>query len=110
MRYGGFIMSIFLMHGLKCKNLCPYDVKGVSSIDLELNISHQLNVIGFFCPVPLAETKKALKNLKRGDVLEVIADDPEALHDIPMLIERLPHSMKIINDQSGEFRFIIEVK
>jgi len=60
--------------------------------------------------VPLAETKKALKNLKRGDVLEVVADDPEALHDISMLIERMAHTMNIINDQSGEFRFIIEVK
>ena len=78
--------------------------------DFNQNISHQLNVIGFFCPVPLAETKKALKNLKRGDVLEVIADDPEALHDIPMLIERMPHTMNVINDKSGEFRFIIEVK
>ena len=82
----------------------------MSGIDLKRNISHQLNVIGFFCPVPLAETKKALKRLKRGDVLEVIADDPEALHDISMLIERMPHSMNMINDTSGEFRFIIEVK
>ena len=52
----------------------------------------------------------ALNDLKRGDVLEVIADDPESLHDIAMLIERLPHLMNIVNDQSGEFRFIIEVK
>lgn len=74
------------------------------------NISHLLNVLGFFCPVPLAETKKALKRLKSGDVLEVIADDPEAVHDISMLIERTQHEMKIIDDQSGEFRFIIEVK
>ena len=82
----------------------------MSGTDLDRNISHQLNVIGFFCPVPLAETKKALNDLKRGDVLEVIADDPESLHDIAMLMERLPHLMNIINDQSGEFRFIIEVK
>ena len=74
------------------------------------DISHYLNVIGFFCPIPLAETKKALQNLKKGDVLEVIADDPEALHDIPMLIERLPHMLQIINEDSGEFRFIIEVR
>ena len=72
--------------------------------------SHQLNVVGFFCPIPLAETKKALQNLKKGDVLEVIADDPESLHDIPMLIERLPHKMSIFNEDSGEFRFIIEVR
>jgi len=73
-------------------------------------ISHHLNVIGFFCPIPLAETKKALHELKKGDVLEVVADDPEALHDISLLMERLPHDMDIIDDSSGEFRFIIEEK
>tara|TARA_B100000768_G_scaffold148939_1_gene143071 strand:+ start:1250 stop:1531 length:282 start_codon:yes stop_codon:yes gene_type:complete len=85
-------------------------VKVVLDSDLSKIISHQINVIGFFCPVPLSETKKALKNLKRGDVLEVIADDPEAVHDISMLIERMPHRMSIIDEQTGEFRFIIEVK
>lgn len=98
------------MHALKCMSFYPCTVKEISDLDMNRNISHHLNVIGFFCPVPLAETKKALNDLKRGDVLEVIADDPEALHDISMLIERLPHLMDIINDQSGEFRFIIEVK
>jgi TusA-related sulfurtransferase len=78
--------------------------------EISKNISHLLNVIGFFCPVPLAETKKALQRLKRGDVLEVIADDPEAVHDISMFIERTQHELNIIDDQSGEFRFIIEVK
>ena len=78
--------------------------------EISKNISHLLNVIGFFCPVPLAETKKALKRLKSGDVLEVIADDPEAVHDISMLIERTQHELNIIDGQSGEFRFIIEVK
>ena len=85
-------------------------MKGMSKQITNKAISHYLNVIGFFCPIPLAETKKALQELKRGDVLEVVADDPEALHDISLLIERLPHDMDIIDDSSGEFRFIIEVK
>ena len=75
----------------------------------EAKVSHQLNVIGFFCPVPLAETKKALKDLKTGDVLEVVSDDPESLHDLPMLLDRMPHMLRGIEDDAGEIRFIIEV-
>jgi tRNA 2-thiouridine synthesizing protein A len=77
--------------------------------DFDGKISHHLNVIGFFCPVPLAETKKALKILKNGDILEVVADDPETLHDLPMLIDRTSHRLRSIEDEAGELRFIIEV-
>ncbi len=77
--------------------------------DFDGKISHHLNVIGFFCPVPLAETKKALKILKNGDILEVVADDPETLHDLPMLIDRTSHGLRSIEDEAGELRFIIEV-
>jgi len=76
----------------------------------EGKISHHLNVIGFFCPVPLSETKKALNDLKKGDILEVVADDPETLHDLPMLIQRMPHLLKSTVENAGEIHFIIEVK
>ena len=47
-------------------------------------ITHHLDVLGFYCPVPLHETKKALQELSVGDVIGVRTDDPETLHDIPM--------------------------
>ena len=73
-------------------------------------ITHQLDVLGFYCPVPLHETKKALQSLSSGDVIGVRADDPEALHDIPMYLGRTEHMLKEIVQDSGEFCFIIEVK
>ena len=59
-------------------------------------ITHQLDVLGFYCPVPLHETKKALQSLSSGDVIGVRADDPEALHDIPMYLGRTEHMLKEI--------------
>ena len=73
-------------------------------------ITHQLDVLGFYCPVPLHETKKALQSLSSGDVIGVRADDPEALHDIPMYLGRTEHMLKEIVQDSGEFCFILEVK
>ena len=39
----------------------------------------------------------------------VIADDPETMHDIPMLIERLGHNLVDVKESAGEIQFIIEV-
>ena len=77
---------------------------------VQTQITHQLDVLGFYCPVPLHETKKALSSLSMGDIIGVRADDPETLHDIPMYLGRTEHILKEIVHDSGEFCFIIEVK
>ena len=71
--------------------------------------THRLDVLGFFCPVPVAEAKQALSSMVEGSVLEVLASDPETLHDIPMMIERTPHHILDVKQRQGEFTFLIEV-
>ena len=73
------------------------------------SITHRLDVLGFHCPVPVAKTRQALEGLVQGSVLEVVADDPETLHDMPMFLGRGPHILLNINEQDGEYRFLIEV-
>ena len=72
--------------------------------------THRLDVLGFFCPVPVAEAKQALSSLSEGSVLEVLASDPETLHDIPMMIERTSHPIVDVKKSQGEFTFLIEVR
>jgi len=74
-----------------------------------LRATHRLDVLGFFCPVPVAKTREALDGLEPGAVLEVLADDPETLHDMPMLIGRGPHNLVGVQEEQGEIRFLIEV-
>ena len=64
---------------------------------------------GFLCPVPVAKTREALEELKAGAVLEVLADDPETLQDMPMLIGRGPHRLVNVRENGGEIRFLIQV-
>ncbi len=71
--------------------------------------THRLDVLGHFCPVPVHQARRSLEKLQGGDVLEVLADDPETLHDVPILIDRLGHRLVDIIKESGEFKFIIEV-
>jgi TusA-related sulfurtransferase len=80
------------------------------SADAQNIPTHRLNVIGFQCPIPVAESKKALQNMKDGDILEVLSDDPETYHDIPLLLMRLNHNLLSIEKNAGEYKFVIEVK
>ena len=71
--------------------------------------THKLDVLGHYCPVPVSQARKALSKLDGGNVLLVISDDPETMHDMPMLIERLGHNLVDVQQSAGEIRFIIEV-
>jgi len=71
--------------------------------------THKLDVLGHYCPVPVSQARKALADLNGGDVLMVIADDPETMHDMPILVDRLGHQLIDVLRSAGEFRFIIEV-
>lgn len=71
--------------------------------------THRLDVLGHYCPIPISQARKSLSGMISGQVLEVLADDPETLHDMPLLLDRLGHRLVDVLKQAGEFRFIIEV-
>tara|TARA_B100000925_G_C21958917_1_gene452452 strand:+ start:713 stop:943 length:231 start_codon:yes stop_codon:yes gene_type:complete len=71
--------------------------------------THKLDVLGHFCPVPVSQARKALLNLVKGDVLMVVADDPETMHDMPVLIDRMGHKLMEVDNSAGEYKFLIEV-
>jgi tRNA 2-thiouridine synthesizing protein A len=45
-----------------------------------------LDLTGLKCPLPALKTRKALKSVKPGDILEVHCTDPLSVIDIPNLI------------------------
>jgi len=42
-----------------------------------------VDTCGLSCPMPLLKTKKAMKGLKAGQVLEILGTDPGSKNDIP---------------------------
>ena len=42
-----------------------------------------LDCIGLYCPMPIYQTAKKIKELKPGQVLEVLADDEGIKADMP---------------------------
>jgi tRNA 2-thiouridine synthesizing protein A len=67
----------------------------------------RIDLIGFLCPIPVHETRRVLKQCDEGEVIEVLCDDPETLHDIPALCDRMGVILERVEEEDGEFRFLI---
>ncbi len=70
-------------------------------------MSRHLDLLGFLCPIPVHETRRVLEGCEDGEVIEVVCDDPETLHDIPALCDRMGVLLKVVEEESGMFRFLI---
>jgi len=44
---------------------------------------------GDTCPVPLIETRKALRKAQAGDIVEVVGTHPSSKKEIPMAVKAL---------------------
>ncbi|HJU85646.1 MAG TPA: sulfurtransferase TusA family protein [Nitrososphaeraceae archaeon] len=67
-----------------------------------------IDVRGLFCPEPVFRTKIEIEKLASGDVLKVLADDPESEEDISRWISRTGHQLLSINKTKNDLEFIIK--
>jgi tRNA 2-thiouridine synthesizing protein A len=67
-----------------------------------------LDLSGLKCPLPALKTRKALKPLNAGDVLEVCCTDPLSVIDIPNLIRETGDKVEITERDERRIVFLIE--
>ena len=48
-----------------------------------MKADESLDCIGMYCPMPIVKTAEKIKQLKTGEVLEVVADDKGIKEDMP---------------------------
>ncbi|MFX1411535.1 MAG: sulfurtransferase TusA family protein [Promethearchaeota archaeon] len=63
---------------------------------------------GLKCPMPVLKTKKELRNLAQGQVIEVIADDVGAKKDIPALLNKTGDELVDLREDNGNLIFVIK--
>jgi tRNA 2-thiouridine synthesizing protein A len=68
----------------------------------------KLDLAGLKCPLPALKTRKALKTLASGDVLEVHCTDPLSVIDIPNLIRETGDKVEITERAENRIVFVIE--
>ncbi len=49
----------------------------------------KIDCTGEICPIPLVETRKALRKAKEGDIIEVTGTDPSSKKEIPMAVKAM---------------------
>jgi len=48
-----------------------------------MNADEKLDCFGLLCPMPIIQTAKKIKEMKRGEVLEVVSTDKGIKEDMP---------------------------
>jgi tRNA 2-thiouridine synthesizing protein A len=68
----------------------------------------KLDLTGLKCPLPALKTRKALKTIAPGDLLEVHCTDPLSVIDIPNLIRETGDKVEITERAESRIVFMIE--
>ena len=67
-----------------------------------------LDCQGLYCPEPVFKTRMELDDLKIGQTLEVLADDPAAGPDIESLVKHLEQQLISISKEGNMVRILIK--
>jgi tRNA 2-thiouridine synthesizing protein A len=70
-------------------------------------ISTTVDARGQSCPGPLVTLHKALRNVQRGDLLELLATDPGARSDVPSWAKLSGNELVESSESDGLLRFVI---
>ena len=62
---------------------------------------------GETCPVPLVETRKALRKAEEGDIVEVIGTHPASKKEIPMAVKSLGLELIDVQEEGELWRIRI---
>lgn len=61
------------------------------------------------CPMPVLKARKALGEMKAGQILEVLATDPSSVPDFKALCEATKHKLVEQTESGGVYRHVIQV-
>ena len=67
-----------------------------------------LDCMGLYCPEPVFKTRLELDELKVGETLEVLADDPAAESDIRSLVKNLGQELVSVTKKGDAVQVLIK--
>ena len=73
-----------------------------------MKADQSLDCVGLYCPMPIVKTSQKIKDLKKGEVLEVIADDKGIKKDMPAWCKSTGNEFLGSEDQGGEIKVYVK--
>jgi TusA-related sulfurtransferase len=68
-----------------------------------MEATKELDTRGLNCPLPILKAKKALAELKTGDVLKVVATDPGSVRDFQAFARQTGNELVEQSEANSEF-------
>lgn len=69
-----------------------------------------LDLKGLSCPLPIAKTARAMRDLAPGTLLEVLATDPGSVPDFQAWVRATGNELVERTEEAGVFRFLLKKK
>lgn len=74
------------------------------------NIAQRVDARGLSCPLPIVRTAIAIKAMRSGELVEVLATDPGSTKDFDAWSRTTGHQLAESSAQNGVFRFVLRRK
>jgi tRNA 2-thiouridine synthesizing protein A len=67
-----------------------------------------LDCVGLYCPMPIVHTARRMKEMKSGQVLEVVADDMGIKEDVPNWCKTTGNECLGIEEDKGIYHVFVK--
>ncbi len=74
---------------------------------VELKVDRTIDARGSYCPGPLMELIRAIREAKVGEVIEVLSSDSGSKRDIPKWCQKARHELVGITDDAGYAHVVV---
>ena len=66
-----------------------------------------IDCLGLYCPMPIVNTAKKIKDMQAGQVLEVVADDVGIKQDMPNWAKMTGNKFLGIEEENGRYHVFV---
>jgi tRNA 2-thiouridine synthesizing protein A len=67
-----------------------------------------LDCVGLYCPMPIVHTARKIKELKSGQVLEVLSDDEGIKEDMPSWCKTTGNECMGMEEEKGIYKVYVK--
>lgn len=77
---------------------------------MNMDFQKDLDTRGLHCPLPILKAKKALAEMKSGEILRVVATDPGSVRDFQAFARQTGNELVEKSEENEEFTFFMRRK
>jgi len=74
----------------------------------EVEADVTIDARGSFCPGPLMELIRAIREGEVGEVIAILSSDTGSRRDIPLWVEKAGHELLGVHDKEDHARFLVK--